>query len=96
MTQRFDLVGLIRHLEEDLYTKSRRCVLKIIASQSCMNFGRLCLLLPTTYLPQLCMYVIPFFAVTDFSFVSSAVGVPFATSINALTVTSCGSATRYV
>ena len=35
-------------------------------------------------------------AVTDFSFVSSAVGVPFATSISALTVTRCGSATRYV
>ena len=33
---------------------------------------------------------------TDFSFVSSKVGIPFATNVGALTVTRCESATRYV
>ena len=40
-----------------------------------------------------CQYM--FLAVTDFSFVSSEVGVPFATNDGALTVTRCESATRY-
>ena len=34
-------------------------------------------------------------AVTDFSFVSSEAGVPFATNVGALTVTRCESAVRY-
>ena len=35
------------------------------------------------------------FTVMDFSFVSSEVGIPFATNVGALTVTRCESATRY-
>ena len=35
-------------------------------------------------------------AVTDFSFVSSEVGIPFATNEGALTVTRCASAARYI
>ena len=34
--------------------------------------------------------------VTDFSFVSSEAGIPFAANDGALTVTRCESATRYV
>ena len=37
-----------------------------------------------------------FLAVADFSFVSSEVGIPFATNDGALTVTRCASASRYV
>jgi len=43
-----------------------------------------------------CMHFFWSVAVTDFSFVSSVVGVPFATNVNALTVTRCESADRYV
>ena len=43
-----------------------------------------------------CMHFFMSIAVTDFSFVSSVVGVPFATIVNALTVTRCESADRYV
>ena len=41
-----------------------------------------------------CQYM--FLAVTDFSFLSSEVGVPFATNEGALTVTRCESAARYL
>ena len=37
-----------------------------------------------------------FLAVTNFSFVSSKLGIPFATNVGALTVTKCASAARYV
>jgi len=49
--------------------------------------------------PKLYLLHVFFFiptAVTDFSFVSSNVGIPFATNVNALTVTRCESADRYV
>ena len=50
-----------------------------------------------SFTPLSCAYFFDsIFAVTDFSFVSSVVGIPFATNPNALTVTRCESASRYV
>ena len=50
-----------------------------------------------SFTPLSCAYFFDsIFAVTDFSFVSSVVGIPFATNPNALTVTRCELASRYV
>ena len=60
------------------------------------TYGFLAVIAEACQLSVKVTFLISFVTVTDFSFVSSKLGIPFATNVGALTVTRCESATRYV